>query len=928
LTNISAICATVVITGLFPLTAPSAYAAEDVNEKAFKALQEENEKLRQELQRIQDLIKEGKLVDPNQVNPEESTAVSEQQETPTEDELVSEEDNSQNLAEVVVKAKPRLAATKNKPTSSSVRTGADLSKELALDLDSILQRAGNVQWNYGNPRQSSLSIRGIGKQGQTDAMDPSVGITVDGVPYPYQPLTNFDQFDVDQVEVARGPRGTEGGKNAILGEVNIRYRRPSFTPDINYALTYGSFDTFIGDAAAGGPLIDDFLAWRGAVHINKGDGEISNAPNIDKTQTWYNKDRVAGRVQLLFTPTDNFNARLSFDIQPTTRENTNGNEFFKPTPGFFANGTVNPLTTDASTRLKRRWFVEGKPEYSYEEDYLGRDHFNLNAQQPLKTASKGGLVELNWDIDGYRLTSITAVRDYSFLADNDDGTPFDINLLNGTDLPDYLQKSQELRLTSKVDDLVDYQTGIYLLEKTMTRINRGGWGDDAGAWFASNSQYNRLDADSAGRNLMKDSLSGLRRLNPQKIRNQTASFFADANWHLTDSLFLKTGLRFSYEKRKQTTERFISEQGFGQALNDVSLGGFDSDGTTGELTAAALADPNQVALANTVAQKYFKIPDYTLLTPAQQRQVADAKSIRRQQIGTLWEPEHGITFEDIQPTYIVSPSYVFNDNLTGYVSWQYGEKAGFSQTNNGIAFAVKPEKTNAFEIGLKSSLFDDTLFLNLDFYYTDIKNYQQAAQVLDEFTTNLQRETDPTAPPVYVSVTSNAKGVRALGVELDAFYRGIPFTTINFSGAFNDAIYTDFKNMAKAPELNYPGSPAFRDATGERLPGAAQFTFSISPEVRFPLALLNSSLFGEFHASFTTSYTSRYNSDITLSSYGFIPANSVTDLSIGVGSRNRLFDISFVGKNVFGNDTPYGVTWNSFQLGRPQWFGVMVSGKI
>jgi outer membrane receptor protein involved in Fe transport len=268
--------------------------------------------------------------------------------------------------------------------------------------------------------------------------------------------------------------------------------------------------------------------------------------------------------------------------------------------------------------------------------------------------------------------------------------------------------------------------------------------------------------------------------------------------------------------------------------------------------------------------------------------------------------------------------------MTTYVSWQYGEKAGFSQTPNGIALLVQPEKTNSYEIGFKSLLFDKSLTFDIDFFYADISNYQQAVQVIDEYSTNLARQSNPSAPPTYISSTGNAAGVRALGVEIDGFYSGIPYTTISFNGAFNDASYTDFKNSARPPEQQYPGASPYWDVTGRNLPGAAKFTFNIGPEFRIPTQALGLSWAGntEFHTSFNTSFTSRYNSDTTLSSYSLIPSNSYTDFAIGVGRRDKLFDFSFVSKNIFNNTTPNAITWNSYSPGIPQWFGVMVSGKL
>ena len=142
-----------------------------------------------------------------------------------------------------------------------------------------------------------------------------------------------------------------------------------------------------------------------------------------------------------------------------------------------------------------------------------------------------------------------------------------------------------------------------------------------------------------------------------------------------------------------------------------------------------LAD--QIALANSVAQQYFNVPTYAGLNAQQKTMVATAKNIRQTNLGNLWLPEPGVGFNSIQPSYVVSPSYKINEDMTTYVSWQYGEKAGFSQTPNGIALLVQPEKATSYEIGFKSLVFDKSLTFDIDFFYTDISNYQQAVQVED-----------------------------------------------------------------------------------------------------------------------------------------------------------------------------------------------------
>ncbi len=83
------------------------------------------------------------------------------------------------------------------------------------------------------------------------------------------------------------------------------------------------------------------------------------------------------------------------------------------------------------------------------------------------------------------------------------------------------------------------------------------------------------------------------------------------------------------------------------------------------------------------------------------------------------------------------------------MSWQHGEKAGISQFVNGISNLVEGEKTNAYEIGLKTVLLNDTLVFNTALFYMDIDNYQQSVRIVDEYTTNLNIQNGVTPSTAY-----------------------------------------------------------------------------------------------------------------------------------------------------------------------------------
>lgn len=842
------------------------------------------------------------------------------------------------LEAVVVRSRNRIERLQDVPLSVSAIGGRDLDRLQANDIDSLTKRLGNISWNQGNQRTSSISVRGIGRQSQTEAQDPSVGVIVDGVSLSYSALTSSYYFhDIDTVEVARGPQGTLQGKNASIGAINFTTRRPSFTPSADWSLAFGQREKLTGTFAGGGPIADNLLAWRGSFVSDRQKGDQFNRYLPNNDQTFQNINRVSGRAQFLLTPTPDFNARLSVEVQPRSDETTNARTIRTPTPNSYSNGAVNALASDASTRLARRWFNQDPNGFSYWRDYLyggvdGRSNY-YDAAKGLVTGSNGVTAELNWNFGNHTLTSITAWRDYHFNAQNDDGTPFDISRNSGGFWNDYRQTTQELRIASRTGDFVQYQAGIHLSDVRNSVEYRQQFGNDAGAWFANAGQYNRLDADGAGRYLLANSADGLSvatgRPGLQKIHNRSAALFGQADWKLAQNFTLTTGLRLTRENRQNTGSSYIKAHGNAFELNPVSVrdvwvGGFSSVASTGVLNAGNSVA--QLQLADLVASKYFGIAAtaapgeaYNALTAAQKRQVADAKAIRLARIGALFSDTKAEPFKKTLPALLVTPSYKFNDNLNGYVSLQYGEKAGIAQLTNGASDLVKAEKTTSFEVGFKSTLLDNTLTFNANAYYTRIRDFQQTINAIDPYQTALNVDGTRT----YVTATGNVPKVVTQGLEIDGVYTGIRNLSIRFAGAYNDARYKSFPNAAQPSENNYPGAPEFNDLTGKTLPGAFKYSLNLGIDYRQPI--LGDKL---FLVSWNTTYNSKYNSDSSLSSYSWIPGKSITDLSIGIGRRDGRFTASFLVKNLFNDRTPLAQTWNSYTPATPRWAGILLTGKI
>lgn len=847
-----------------------------------------------------------------------------------EDARVAEEE----LDAVTVTGRRDLESVRDVPQSISVISGTELERENAYTLDSITKRLSNIKWNFGNSQSNNYSIRGVGKISHYHAADPSVGINVDGLAYAYNQLGSFHFFDVDSVQAARGPQGTQFGKNSTVGTLSIRTKAPSFMPGVEFSLGFNQYQpqkysnangNFTATTAATGPLVDGLLAYRATVHIDRGAGYLVNKYN--PSFSTINKDRAAGRFQLLFTPDVDLSARLIVEVNPRNNENSNGGTIATPTPTVYADGSTNSLGSDASTRLARRWFLQNR-DYSYDTDYLSQSYLNNDSQGPVVTGTNGALLEVSWNVaDRYEVTSISGFKDYYFDAFNDEErTVFDIVTASGQRLK-YKQLSQELRVKSAIGNFVDYQAGLYLLNaKNPAEVSNIILGSDAGAWYANNAQYNLLDADAAGRYLLLNSVADLwKSAGYHKIHNKQAAIFAEADWHLSEAFSLTTGFRLSKENRRNTVVSPVIQNGLAPELNPavvngVDLGGFAS-ATNGNLVAGENSAA-QLALADSVALKYFGVASYDALTAQQRAQVGAAKTIRRSQIGVVWDPVAGEPYKEVQPTWVISPRFRVNENLTTYASFRHGEKGGVPQVVNGLSLQVKPERNDAYEIGAKSTLLNSNLVLNVAAFVNNITNYQQQTREYDEYTTNLNRLTDPSAEPSYTSVAGNVPKLRAKGIELDAVFTGIPGTQVRLAGAYNDARYKDYPNSPQ-PSENGNLSDPYQDVSGRTLPGAAKWTFDLGAEYRLPVLGAH-----EFHASINAAYSSRFNSDNSLSSYSWIPSTIIADASLGLGRRDGTWDAVLYVKNLLNDDTPLNQSWNSFQPAFPRLFGVMFRGRL
>lgn len=200
------------------------------------------------------------------------------------------------LEEIMVTAEKRVEDVQKIASSITAISGDDITVGALDDMESVLKNMSSVVLNLTTPSGLGVYIRGIGTNVDTSKADPSVAVNMDGV-YMGRAEIGFEAvYDVERVEVLRGPQGTLYGRNAIGGAVNLISRRPSDTFAAESNLRVGTYNLKHMDASLNVPLSEKFAA---RLAIMKEDRDSYFKPEGDSS------DRFGTRLRLSYKPNDN-----------------------------------------------------------------------------------------------------------------------------------------------------------------------------------------------------------------------------------------------------------------------------------------------------------------------------------------------------------------------------------------------------------------------------------------------------------------------------------------------------------------------------------------------------------------------------------------------------------------------------------------------
>src|SRR3954452_23070009 len=240
-----------------------------------------------------------------QENPNTSPAVPSNQQTQTAAAAASDQG-------IVVTARRRSELLLNVPVAVTAYSGEQLERQGALDITDISDTTPNVNFETSRGTNTTLTafIRGVGQQDPVAGFEQGVGLYLDDVYLNRPQAALLDIYDVERIEVLRGPQGTLYGRNTIGGAIKYVTRRlPADGPHMSARVDAGTHGQLDGIVSASTPLAKSVLVSVAAARLsNHGFGK-----NLTTGQRNYNKDVIATRGTIEFEPSDSIFFRLSGD---------------------------------------------------------------------------------------------------------------------------------------------------------------------------------------------------------------------------------------------------------------------------------------------------------------------------------------------------------------------------------------------------------------------------------------------------------------------------------------------------------------------------------------------------------------------------------------------------------------------------------------
>ena len=404
--------------------------------------------------------------------------------------------------EILVTATRRAQPWFEVPVAASLFDAEELRQAAVIDLrelgrisPSLLVSSTSSEANGGVAR-----IRGVGTVGDNPGLESSVAVYVDGVYRPRSGIALTELGELERIEVLRGPQGTLFGRNASAGLISISSRKPEFESLGDAEVTLGNHGQrrfFIGVT---GPLAGDRLAYRLDAVMVKRDGFIRE---LVSNRQINNRDRILLRGQLLFSPADSVELRLIGDYANRKEECCAG--VYQPISMAVraADGSVEQ-TADNPVRQ----ILESLGRPLVDDPWRRETALTPGRDFRSHVRDMGLSAQLDWDLGGASLTSVTAWRDWRSQSGQDaDYTYLDL-MWRDQQNRRFRTLSEEVRLNGKAfGGRLDWLLGGYAGHERLDTNDNMRFGADYQR-YAECLVANRLATDAATPGLLAPGAAG------------------------------------------------------------------------------------------------------------------------------------------------------------------------------------------------------------------------------------------------------------------------------------------------------------------------------------------------------------------------------------------------------------------------------------
>ncbi|MEZ5709421.1 MAG: TonB-dependent receptor [Blastomonas sp.] len=669
---------------------------------------------------------------------------------------------------IIVTSTLRAADVQDIPLAVTAVSPVQLEREGVQDIKTLssISPSFNIQSSQTESQGTSIRIRGVGTTGNNIGLESSVGVFIDGVYQSRPGVALGDLVDLERLEVLRGPQGTLFGRNTSAGALNITTKRPNLDRVEGFVTaSYGNYDFMNLQGGISMPLVEGSAGVRLSGAYRKRDGYVKSVLGPDS----HNRDRYILRGQFLFEPSPDVSIRIIGDYSKATENCCDA---------------INMRETEIAA-------LGAYQAYGLANDGISVSGFGAledlrsNSQGFLNNQRQWGLSgELVWDFGGAKLTYIGAYRDFAATNNQDDFTSLltysvgqGVTAAPGSprNLDEIKTLTQELRLQGTAfEDRLDWLIGAYYSDEEIFERQHLTLGSQYQASVSTlftptligllGSPYipgtGTLDPLTAltiiGGGGGPVSASGAFATNHYFQDSRSYSIFTHNVFDITDNISLTLGARYVDEKKDGAYDQVAASSAACQAIATGIL--------SGRFTAAGLGAFGPNALAATCFPFATSVD---LVVPGTTTLASTVLPLPR---------EFANTFKDDELTYTAQLSYNNNAGTLVYAGFSHGFKSGgFNLDSTAAAGGADPrfrsEKVDAYELGVKTELFDGAVRANLALFHMDMTDFQ----VL-EFT-GIQ------------FVTFNIDKAKATGAELELFGRFDPYITANLSMTYSDARY-------------------------------------------------------------------------------------------------------------------------------------------